>query len=279
MLSIVTAMRATIGAGMVSTPIVANSWMRLVTAASPAISVNDSRLWSQNSDGPPKPRSLIMDSAKSKPNRSAFSTTVRLSSNEGMYCGDVVEISQPLLPIGMNTPSCMDASFRRELGRCWPVRRRMAGNGATGQPSPPHREPRRTPSRTAGRSGSIRRGGRPVPRRRARRRPGHWTGPAPEAAVARPRPVSAPGGGPASRWRVRRRAPMPSTGCVVERPPGDLQRERQAGAAEAHALRQRRPARDVPRRGEGRLLQEVHRPPRPETAVRGAGAVGVTTAW
>ena len=110
MLSMVTAMRATSGAGMVSTPTVANNWMRLVTAASPAISVKDSRLWSQNSDGPPKPRSLIMDSAKSKPNRSAFSTTVRFRSKDGMYCGEVVEISQPLLPMGMKTPSCMGCS-------------------------------------------------------------------------------------------------------------------------------------------------------------------------
>ena len=82
MLSIVIAMRAAIGGGMVSTAQVANSWMRVVTAASPAISVNDSRLWSQNCDGPPKPCSLIIDSAKSKPNRSAFSTIVRFSSKD-----------------------------------------------------------------------------------------------------------------------------------------------------------------------------------------------------
>lgn len=44
MLSIVTAMRAAIGGGMVSTAQVAKSWMRDVTAASPAINVNDSRL-------------------------------------------------------------------------------------------------------------------------------------------------------------------------------------------------------------------------------------------
>ena len=81
--------------------------MRVVTAASPAISVKDSRLWSQYCDGPPKPCSLIIDKAKSKPNRSAFSTMVRLRSKLGMYCGEVVEISQPLLPMGMKTPSCM----------------------------------------------------------------------------------------------------------------------------------------------------------------------------
>jgi hypothetical protein len=53
MLSMVTAMRAVIGGGMVSTAQVANSWMRLVTAARPAIRVKDSSAWSQYSDGPP----------------------------------------------------------------------------------------------------------------------------------------------------------------------------------------------------------------------------------
>ena len=43
-LSIVTAMRAAIGGGSVSTEQVANNWMRLVTAARPAISVKLSRL-------------------------------------------------------------------------------------------------------------------------------------------------------------------------------------------------------------------------------------------
>ena len=42
--SIVTAMRAAKAGGRVSTAQVANSWMRLVTDASPAIRVNDSRL-------------------------------------------------------------------------------------------------------------------------------------------------------------------------------------------------------------------------------------------
>src|SRR5271168_4824446 len=32
---------------------------------------------------------------------------VRFRSKLGLYCGEVVEISQPLLPIGMNTPSCI----------------------------------------------------------------------------------------------------------------------------------------------------------------------------
>ena len=44
MLSIVTAIRAAIGGGSVSTEQVANNWMRLVTAARPAISVKLSRL-------------------------------------------------------------------------------------------------------------------------------------------------------------------------------------------------------------------------------------------
>ena len=52
---------------MVSTATEANSFMRVVTAPSPAISVKLSRLWSQYWLGPPKPRSLIIDSAKSKP--------------------------------------------------------------------------------------------------------------------------------------------------------------------------------------------------------------------
>ena len=48
----------------------------------------------------------IMGAAQSD-NRSAFSTMVRLTSNVGMYLGDVVLMSQPLLPIGMKTPSCI----------------------------------------------------------------------------------------------------------------------------------------------------------------------------
>ncbi len=44
MLSMATAMRAASGGGRVSTAQVAKSWIRLVTAASPAISVKDSRL-------------------------------------------------------------------------------------------------------------------------------------------------------------------------------------------------------------------------------------------
>ena len=54
--------------------------MRSVSGAMPAMSVNDSRLWSQNSVAPPNPRSLIIDSANSKPMDSAFSVTARLSS-------------------------------------------------------------------------------------------------------------------------------------------------------------------------------------------------------
>jgi hypothetical protein len=78
--------------------------MREVIDASPAIRVNDSRLSSQKRDGPPKPCSLIIDSAKSKPYFSARNTISLLRSKLGVYCGDVVEISQPLFPIGMKTP-------------------------------------------------------------------------------------------------------------------------------------------------------------------------------
>jgi hypothetical protein len=67
MLSIVTAMRAAIAGGRVSTATVAMRSMRVVTAARPAIKVKDSRLSSQWRDLPPKPRSLIIDMAKSKP--------------------------------------------------------------------------------------------------------------------------------------------------------------------------------------------------------------------
>src|SRR6266436_1383913 len=78
--------------------------MREVIEASPAIKVKDSRLSSQKRDLPPKPRSLIIDSAKSKPYFSARNTTSRLRSKLGVYCGDVEEISQPLFPMGMKTP-------------------------------------------------------------------------------------------------------------------------------------------------------------------------------
>src|SRR5882757_5296053 len=93
--------------------------MRLVTAARPAIRVKDSRLWSQNSLLPPKPRSLIMERAKSNPYCSAFITTCLLSSKVGLYCGELVEISQPLLPIGMKTPISIGVFLRHllELGR------------------------------------------------------------------------------------------------------------------------------------------------------------------
>ena len=78
--------------------------MRLVIAASPAIRVKLSRLCSQNSVLPPKPLSLIIESAKSKPYFSAACTTCLFSAKLGMYCGEVSEMSQPLLPMGMKTP-------------------------------------------------------------------------------------------------------------------------------------------------------------------------------
>ncbi|MCY1379891.1 hypothetical protein D9M69_676540 [compost metagenome] len=65
--SMVDAMRATMAGGITSEAAVAKSLIFVVTAASPAISVNDSRLWSQNSVLPPKPRSLIIESTKSTP--------------------------------------------------------------------------------------------------------------------------------------------------------------------------------------------------------------------
>ena len=61
----VDAMRATMAGGSVGRATDANRLMRSVTAARPAISVKDSRLWSQNSVSPPNPRSLTIDSRNS----------------------------------------------------------------------------------------------------------------------------------------------------------------------------------------------------------------------
>ena len=41
----------------------------------------------------------------------------RLSSKVGMYCGAVVETTQPLLPIGMNSPIFMGSSGRENRAR------------------------------------------------------------------------------------------------------------------------------------------------------------------
>src|SRR6185503_76798 len=76
-----------------------------VTAARPAIRVKLSRLYSQNSVLPPKPRSLIIESRKSTPYFSAVTAISLLRSKLGMYCGEFSEISQPLLPIGTKIPT------------------------------------------------------------------------------------------------------------------------------------------------------------------------------
>jgi len=106
--SMVEAIRAAMAGGMVRVATVAKILILLVTAARPAIRVKLSRLCSQNCVLPPNPRSLIIESAKSKPYCSAFWVMVLLSSKLGMYCGEVSEMSQPLLPMGMKTPTCMD---------------------------------------------------------------------------------------------------------------------------------------------------------------------------
>jgi hypothetical protein len=49
-------------------------------------------------------RKLFTVRTKSRPHDSGFSAAVLLGSNDGKYCGEVVEISQPLLPIGKKTP-------------------------------------------------------------------------------------------------------------------------------------------------------------------------------
>jgi hypothetical protein len=63
-----------------------------------------------------------------------------LSSKDGMYCGAVSEMSQPLLPIGMKTPMSMQAPQAvreppsgpqsRNLGK----RRGMLADGRDAQP-------------------------------------------------------------------------------------------------------------------------------------------------
>jgi len=44
-----------------------------------------------------------------------------------MYCGEVVDISQPLLPMGMKTPSCISIELRvketGETAHCPPWKR------------------------------------------------------------------------------------------------------------------------------------------------------------
>src|ERR1700712_1752545 len=91
--------------------------MRLGTEASPAIRVKLSSPWSQNSVLPPNPCSLIIDSAKSSPYASAFSTTFLFSSKQGMYCGDAAEMIQPLLLMGMKTPMSIRRSRSQDEDR------------------------------------------------------------------------------------------------------------------------------------------------------------------
>ncbi len=78
MLSMVDAMRATIAGGSVRTAVEAYSLIRLVTAASAAISVKLSNAWSQNSDLPPKPRNFTIERANSKPYFSANCVVVAI---------------------------------------------------------------------------------------------------------------------------------------------------------------------------------------------------------
>src|SRR5688572_8882497 len=93
-------------------------------AASPAIRVKLSRLYSQNSVLPPKPRSLIIERRKSTPYFSALRAISRLRSKLGIYCGEFSEISQPLLPIGVKIPTSIISLLRGEKRA---VRRRSAG--------------------------------------------------------------------------------------------------------------------------------------------------------
>jgi hypothetical protein len=100
-------MRAAKAGGMMRVGQVAKILIRSVTAARPAISVKLSRPYSQNCVFPPKPRSLIIESRKSSPCFSALMAICLLRSKEGRYCGAFSLISQPLLLMGTNTPTCM----------------------------------------------------------------------------------------------------------------------------------------------------------------------------
>lgn len=62
-----------------------------------------------------------MDLAKSNPYRSACSVTVRLRSKVGMSCGKLMEMIQPLVPIGGKTPSSIVSSCHPQEGsrRYW----------------------------------------------------------------------------------------------------------------------------------------------------------------
>jgi hypothetical protein len=79
MSAIADAMRATIASTIVNTVVQAHSLIRYATEADPAINVKLARLWSRNTVLPPNPRSLIIDSAKSSPQTSAFNTTFLLN--------------------------------------------------------------------------------------------------------------------------------------------------------------------------------------------------------
>ena len=49
-----------------------------------------------------------------------------MSSKDGMYCGEVSEMSQPLLPIGMKTP--MSMPFSEAAAPPIPARKRRAAD-------------------------------------------------------------------------------------------------------------------------------------------------------
>src|SRR3954469_12778495 len=102
----------------------AESGIFSVTAASPAIRVKLSRLYSQKSVLPPKPLSLIIESRKSTPYFSARWAISLLRSKLGMYWGEFSEISQPLLPIGTKMPTSIMELLQEARGEP-----RRAGGG------------------------------------------------------------------------------------------------------------------------------------------------------
>ncbi len=121
-------MRATMAGGMTRVAAVANSLMVEVTAARPAIRVNDSRLWSQNSVLPPKPRSLIMESAKSKPYFSARVHHLAVEVEAGLVLRRVLR-DQPAVVADGNEDADLHGGLRSECARkpgCLRIRPRHA---------------------------------------------------------------------------------------------------------------------------------------------------------
>ena len=116
MLSMVDAMRATIAGGMANTGTEANNWIRVVIAASPGHQREKFEVMIPEFARTTEAAQL--DHRQHKIDAIAFRAQYQiclLSWKLGLYCGEVVEISQPLLPIGIKMPMSMPGSRYRGL--------------------------------------------------------------------------------------------------------------------------------------------------------------------